>query len=392
MKDGLIVVDADRHVIEPGNLWQEYMPARYRDQAPGWNHSAPRGGHFEFAGVAIPEEEWQADRTELYKNDRYAEARDRGYDLPTHISAMETEGIDIAVMFPSLGLLVPGVIDVDPALIMIAAAAYNNWLSDFIADARGRIFGVGMLDLRDVDAARAEAVRCVRELGFVGLFVRPNLVEGKPLFDEKYEPLWATIAELGVPLCLHEGAKVRVPQSGPKELGMRWAFWHMCTHPHSQQIAMTALVLGGVLDRNPTLRVAFLEAGASWLPYWMWRLDEHAEPRLWRNQVVGEVEDLSLPPSDFVRRQCYVSIESDEDPGKYAVDTLGGSNMIWASDYPHLDSTFPGAVDKFLRLPGLDRETHRRILADNPAALFGGQIAEAVAKLSAGVAVPPAGR
>lgn len=390
MRDGLIVVDADRHVMEPADLWQEYMPAEYRDKAPAWNHSAPRGGYFQFAGVPIPEPEWVADRTKLHKSDRYAEAASRGYDVPSHFDAMDKEGIDIAVLFPSHGLLVPGVTGIDPALIMIAAKAYNNWLSDFCGEGRGRLFGVGMLDLRDVEAARAEAVRCVEELGFVGLFLRPNVVEGKPLFDEKYEPLWATIAELDVPVCLHEGAKVRVPQVGPDELGYRWAFWHTCTHPHAQQIAMVAFVMGGILDRHPTLRAAFLECGAGWLPYWMWRMDEHAEPTLWSYQTVGDVTDLSMAPSEFVRRQCFVSIESDEEPGRYAVEALNGSNVIWASDYPHIDSTYPGAVDGFLQLEGLDREAKRRILADNPAAMFGRPVAEAVARVSSEMAAPTA--
>ncbi|MGH9298232.1 MAG: amidohydrolase family protein, partial [Acidimicrobiales bacterium] len=355
-----------------------------RDKAPGWDFSAPRGGNFQFAGVPIPEPEWVADRTKLFEADRFAEAAASNYDVASHFSAMDAEGIDLAVLFPSRGLLVPGVIDVDPSLIMLAAKAYNDWLADFCREGSQRLFGIGMLDLRDIDAARAEAIRCVEELGFVGLFLRPNVVEGKPLFDPKYEPLWATIADLDVPVCFHEGAKVRVPQVGPMELGNRWAFWHVCTHPHAQQIAMVALVMGGVLERHPSLRCAFLECGAGWLPYWMWRMDEHAEPRLWRYQSVGDVADLSLTPSEYVRRQCFVSIESDEEPGRHAVEALGGTNIVWASDYPHIDSTFPGAVDAFLGLGGISKEEKRCILSDNPAAMFGPQVRQALQDLPAG--------
>ncbi len=378
MRDGLMVVDADRHVIEPADLWQRYMPPDLRDKAPGWDFSRPRGGNFQFAGVPIPEPEWVADRTKLFETDRFAEAAERGYDVPSHFAAMDLEGIDLAVLFPSRGLLVPGVTEVAPQLIMAAARAYNDWLADFCRDGQGRLFGVGMLDLRDTAGAAAEAVRCVGELGHVGLFLRPNIVENRPLFDEKYEPLWATIAELDVPVCFHEGAKVRVPQVGPMELGNRWAFWHVCTHPHAQQIAMVALVMGGVLERHPSLRCAFLECGAGWLPYWMWRMDEHAEPRLWRYQSVGDVADLSLTPSEYVRRQCFVSIESDEEPGRHAVEALDGSNVVWASDYPHIDSTFPGAVDAFLGLDGLSTESKQKILADNPAAMYGNRVGEAL--------------
>ncbi len=214
MKDGMIVVDADRHVIEPSDLWQRYMPADVRDKAPGWDFSGPRGGNFQFAGVPIPEPTWIADRTGLFEADRFAEAAARDYDVPSHLSAMDAEGIDLAVLFPSRGLLVPGVVDVDPALIMLAAKAYNDWLADFCRDGSERLFGVGMLDLRDTEAARAEAVRCVEELGFVGLFLRPNVVEGKPLFDPKYEPLGRRSPSWTCPCASTKGPKCGFLRSG----------------------------------------------------------------------------------------------------------------------------------------------------------------------------------
>jgi len=235
-----------------------------------------------------------------------------------------------------------------------------------------------MLDLRDIDAACAEARRCVSELGFVGVFLRPNLVEGKPLFDEKYEPLWATIEELGVPISFHEGSKVLAPQVGPPQLGNRWAMWHVCTHAHEQQIAMVAMVMGGVLERHPHLRCGFLECGCGWLPYWLWRMDEHAEPDRWSYQLAEPAAPLRLRPSEYVLRQCYVSLESDEGPGRWAVESTRGKNIVWASDFPHVDAIFPGAVKTLFELEGIDRSSLALILRDNPLEFYGSALREAV--------------
>jgi uncharacterized protein len=382
MREGLVIVDSDRHVIEPDDLWLDRMPAKYRDIAP---YSKSDGSSRLLGGDHKPPGKQVLERYDP-SADRFRDARESGYDAASGLADMDKDGIDVSVMFPSTGLLIPGVMDVDPSIITAAATAYNTWLAEFMDADRNRLFGVALLDLRDVEGACAEAERCVNEYGFVGAFFRPNVVE-KPLHDSKYQKLWATLADLDIPACFHEGGRVAAPQIGPAQVGERRALWHTCTHPMEQQAAMVSIVLGGVLERNPSLRCAFLECGSGWLPYWMWRMDEHAEVKLWNYLSSDPENDLSLTPSEYVRRQCFVSIDTEEWSGADTIRRLGGNNVLWASDYPHNDSIFPGAVDTVLEIEGVERASWEKVMADNPAELFRNGVAHVVNKLKSDLAV-----
>ncbi|MFZ0664830.1 MAG: amidohydrolase family protein, partial [Acidimicrobiales bacterium] len=338
MRDNKPVVDSDRHVIEPDDLWVQRMPSKLKDRAP--RPVAPNSRITVVDGVEVPPRKTYKGSSEFggqYTQNRYSEASKAGFNAESQVQAMDEEGIDVAVMFPSRALLVFGVDGVDPVVTTAAAVAYNDWLAEFVSDGSQRMFGVGVLDLRDVEGARAEAKRCVDELGFVALFVRPNPVNGRQLHDEAYEPLWAEIAALDVPICFHEGSAVLLPQVATDRFEEH-GFWHACTHPMEQQIAMLAMVLGGVLDRHPTLRCGFMEAGAGWLPYWSWRLTEAHEAD------ASNLPPISMEPADYIKRQCFVSADSDEDTAPFALEHLGGTNVIWGSDYPHADGKYPNAV------------------------------------------------
>jgi predicted TIM-barrel fold metal-dependent hydrolase len=131
-------------------------------------------------------------------------------------------------------------------------------------------------------------------------------------------------------------------------------------------VGMQSMILGGVLERFPKLKVAFLEANCAWVPWWLWRMEEHYE-------LTGEWDAptrLSLSPQEYFRRQCYVSIDADELPGAQVIDAIGEDRVVFSSDYPHLDSKFPNAVDIFLEMPGMSEATKRKVLWDNCAALY----------------------
>jgi predicted TIM-barrel fold metal-dependent hydrolase len=133
-------------------------------------------------------------------------------------------------------------------------------------------------------------------------------------------------------------------------------------------MAMVSMLLGGVAERHPGLRMGFLECGAGWLPYWMWRLDEAVE---------GEASDfahLSLTPTEYVERQCFVSIDTDEVPGVHAFEVLDPPHVVWGSDYPHHDSKFPNAIKTLSSLPGMDDGKLRNVLNDAPVALYGPRV------------------
>jgi predicted TIM-barrel fold metal-dependent hydrolase len=362
-----VIVDADGHVVEPYDLWETRFPPALRDRAP---RGEARSGHpvLDIDGVAIPPERSYRQTTNdltAVTEERFKDAVGSGYSARSQLAGMDLEGIDASVLFPSTGLVVMGVDGVDPLITTTAATVYNDWLAEFCAHDPGRLFGAAMIDPRDVDGAIGEARRAVGDLGMVAVYVRPNPVSGRQWHHPDYEPLWSALEELDVPLCFHEGGSVLLPQIGTDRFEPH-AFWHCCTHPMEQQLAMVAMLMGGVAERHPDLRIAFLECGAGWLPYWMWRMDEHVE------EEHVDFGSLSLMPSEYVARQCFVSIDSDEHTGIAALDTLHDAHVVWGSDYPHHDAKFPHALKTVSSLPGMTDARRQAVLHDNPLAMFGG--------------------
>ena len=199
----------------------------------------------------------------------------------------------------------------------------------------------------------------------VAAYIRPNVINGRNLHDAYYDPLYSTLEELNIPLVVHEGTAGGPPGADQRFLG-NWVMMHMAAHPLEQMLASESIVVGGVLERHPKLKVAFLECGCSWLVYWLWRLDEELEAWGWH-----EVPWLKRKPSEYFMEQCWVSMEGDEPGAKYYVEMHGNDRLLWASDYPHPDAGYPNATEEFLGLGTISEETKRKVLWDNPMAFYG---------------------
>ena len=140
----------------------------------------------------------------------------------------------------------------------------------------------------------------------------------------------------------------------------RYCLFHLHAHPMEQMTAAASLILGGVLERHPRLRVGFMEAGCGWVPYWLERMDEHAE------NYRFELPHLKERPSAYFRRQCFVSFELEERAVSYVAETVGPQTLVFASDFPHHDCFFSGAVEKIRRRADLDGKLVTAMLSDNP--------------------------
>jgi predicted TIM-barrel fold metal-dependent hydrolase len=376
MKSGYRVLDADVHVIEPMSMWREHIDPAFLGREPQpedlafgmivdgveintWNR---RERDLDDAARALRKERILGVFQEMYPD---AVARD--FDAPSQLDGMDAEGIDVAVLYPSFGLFALATDGLDPGLALAICRAYNDWLAKFCATDAGRLKGVAMVPRQDPEGAAVEARRAVNELGMVGVFVRPNVVDGCTLDDRAYDPLYDALQTLGVPLGLHEGGKAGHLQAGADRF-MDLEMQHICTHPIEQMCAAVALIYGGVLDRFPTLDVVFLEAGCGWVPFWLERMDEHHDNALARN--FGGTRTRELRPSEYFRRQCYVSANADETFLAHVAQQIGEDRIVFSSDYPHPDAPFPHAVDEFLVLEGLTDEQKRTILWDNTARLY----------------------
>ncbi len=391
-RQGFKVMDSDIHVTEPSDLWEKYMEPAYKDRAPQFAVTPSQPGlRWRFEGKAFPAYIDLPERQRLATvrfdkaRARHVEAgryedpgqdghgddpRDmpevlRGEDPRDMLKAMEVEGIDVSIVFRTHCSHIIGVDDLDPELSAAVCRAYNNWLADFCRTDAARLRPAAVLPIHDVSQTVTEARRAVRELGAVVLVLPNHQVNGRPWYDRYYDPLWAEAERLRVPVAFHG-----IQMAYQEHLGRRYmdnfAMAHAVAHPMELMLAMGCLLTGGVFDRFPGLTAAFLEGHCSWVPWWLWCLDEKVEK-------FGDDERFPIkePPSVTFRRHCYVSVDPDEYLLPQTIASIGDDNIVISTDWPHDDSAYPRAISTFLGLEGVAEDSKRKILWDNCARLYG---------------------
>ena len=332
------IVDADGHIVEPESAWAA-LPASVRPRisadAAGYEHVV--SGDTELLAVPLGNLTRPGSTFDDPSSFRpLADATAGGWDPVARLRDMDSEGIDQAVLYPTIGLYFSAVRD--PAAAVALASAYNDWLASYCAAAPRRLFGAAMLPLHDPAAAARELRRAVTELGFVAGFVRPNPCQGRALSDRAYDTVWDAAEELAVPIGIHEGSSVVVPTLG-SDRPFNPLILHAMSHPFESMLACAQLIALGTLERHPGLRLLFLESSGAWAPFWLERLDDQVKT------FGGFCPDMTLLPSEYFARQCAISFEVDEHTLPALAPFVGPDRIVWGSDYPHHDATFPGAVD-----------------------------------------------
>jgi predicted TIM-barrel fold metal-dependent hydrolase len=276
---------------------------------------------------------------------------------------MDTEGIDVAVLYPTLAFFFPEI--PDRPLHAALCRAYNDWLADYARTAPDRLLGVALLPLEDVAASIVELERCTERHGFRGAFMRPNPYAGRSLHDPAYDPFWDCAQSLGVPITVHEGLSDSLPTLG-RERSQSPVIQHLMSHPFEQMSACASIVMEGVADRHPGLRFVFLESGSGWLPYWLDRMDSHWDT--WSSLL----PEARRKPSETFREQCFIAMDPDDEIAAAVANQVGDDVLVWSSDYPHPDAPFPGAIKKTLQtLAELSDRSQRKILGSNALRLYG---------------------
>ena len=221
-----------------------------------------------------------------------------------------------------------------------------------------------MIPVQDPAAAAAELRRAREELGFVAAFVRPNPCCGRSLSDRAYDPIWEAAEACAMAIAVHEGSSVIVPTLG-SDRPFNPLVLHAVSHSFEEMLACAQFIAFGVLERHPSLRVVFLESSGGWVPFWLERLDEQAEG------FGGFCPELRLAPSEYFARQCWISYEIDEQTLPALAPFIGERRIVWGSDYPHHDATFPGAVSTLRRtIAPLASEVQAMVLGTNAAELY----------------------
>jgi uncharacterized protein len=360
------VFDADGHVVEPPEVWEVHLPARYRSYAP---RVLQEDDHFRFMcndrlsfrirgraeSLAAPgQTPHRSDQPQAAAGAAVASAR---------LADMDIDAIATAALYPTFGLMIQGVMERDPALALCRAV--NDWIAEYCSNAPDRLVGVGVIPMTDAGDALAEARRCVEQLGFRGVWRRPEQFPGIPaLHDAGYEPLWAYLADAGVAFAFHPGVNGLVPYEYLKDrYGDYFSAIHAVHFPAEQMMALTTMVAYGVLERHPSLKVAFLECGAAWIVPYLHRLDEHL------TTFGFDAGRLSLRPSEYFARQCFVSAE-DVEPGLSLALRTYPQSIVFASDYPHADGTFPGSTADLLGTDELTPQEVRAVMVANAERLY----------------------
>ncbi len=219
-RNGFKLIDAEMHVMEPTDLWQRYIDPEFRTRAPRrlderrWDIRTLVEGE---VMAQMPGGDWPAlsDAEESALARRYAEEIARNFDPQSQVRAMDKEGLDLAILYPTSAMYVTAFTRMDPRFAAAACRAYNDWLHDYIAAADPkRMFGAAAISAHDVASAVDETRRAVGELGMKAVFLRPNIYNDLPWHDPSYDPLWAICQELNVPVGFHETTGSRMKAAG----------------------------------------------------------------------------------------------------------------------------------------------------------------------------------
>ena len=370
------LVSADDHIIEPPGVWTERAPASLAERAPAivvdeglekWRvEDRLRANH----GLSVMAGRSYEDFTS--QSQSFKDMRPGCYDPVERVRDMDLDGVLTQMCFPSLaGIGGEAFMALkDPELRDWVFSAYNDWLlEEFQATAPGRLVGHAILPLYDPAKALAEferiASKGVKSLSVPG---RPQLVEGcLALIHPDLDPLWSSVEEHGAPINIHLG-QTRTGGATSQMLldplpGQAEAY--IAAAPLSCFEFLGEIIWGGLLERHPTLKVVSSEGGIGWLPYFLERSDyTFTKHRFWTKSR------LDKKPSFYFHRQCYAAFIHDE-AGVFARELIGVDSILWESDYPHTDTTWPRSHEwAAASLKGVPEDEYRKITRENAEAVY----------------------
>jgi uncharacterized protein len=330
-----LVIDADGHVDEDQRRIVASVPDHLRSHVEGF---VPEDATRDRTRV-IEGRPWRTVYAPPHAQNNHLAAggvvQEGGRDPRIRVDVLDTEGIDVAVLFGSTAQLF--FLFERPDVAAALCRGYNDWLAEYCALDPRRLVGVAALPQQDPELAAEELERTVTAYGFVGGFIRPNRISGRTVDDPAFDVLWSTAARLDVPVGFHEAYIPGIDTVGMDRM-TTYAGSHIISHVFEQMTAMLVTTLAGVQDRHAGLRLGFLEAGCGWAPTWLDRIEEHYE--------LAPGDYRGGDPKGKVNKRTWLTFEIEE-PGLAAACQLGWArNIMFASDYPHFDAVYPGAVKK----------------------------------------------
>ena len=362
MKELRKVVSADSHVIEPPEMWQEYLEKKMRPRAPRLQHGKDDDfycidGLEPFKVTVLSAAGVPAD---VVKNWRRWDAPGRlkgGWDPIAREKDARRDGIDAEVLYATVAMKMFSLKDQKYKHALFTA--YNRWLSDFCKTNPKRFLGVAVLMTEDIKLAVRD-LREARKLGLrgamLGLTPSDDITYAHPVFD----PLWAAAQELNMPLSLHNFTQSR-------SMIKRSRFEQFPSAPADVQGCISAIIYADVFERFPKLKIVSVENDIGWAANYLQRLD-HVFGRY--SVILGKTFKSGRLPSQIFRDHIHLTF-MDDMAGICTYHLIGADNIMWANDYPHGDSTFPHSAEAIKRqFTDMNKADRRKILKDNVLKLY----------------------
>jgi predicted TIM-barrel fold metal-dependent hydrolase len=374
----LLIVSSDGHVGPPVETYRDYIdPDRRADfedwlaqYVPMWVATQPKSSN-------LPEDTLsEAYKREWLANEKVAEGAAGTWNPAQRLESLDGDGIVADVLFPddqsanSPPFLwfareynrPPGA-EYPPQLKLAGARAYNRWLAEFCSAAPDRLLGLALIgSMADVDGAVAE-IRRAHADGLTAGVLLPLIYYNSPeepfWNDRRYDPIWATCSELGMPVHTHTGSGC--PWYGDQPEGPILYAIECTTWPHRP---LAFLIAGGVFERFPELRLVLTEQGSGWIVEALMMMDHIVTDRMY---AFGEGGHLSMKPSDYFRRQCWIGSSILSRPEVELRHAIGVDRMMWGWDYPHIEAPEWLAPQENLRriMAGVPEDELKAMLAGN---------------------------
>ena len=369
MRNGHRVIDTDSHQMEPPGMWKDYIDPTFADRAPGIRDMGNGRVGMCVEGQPITKQDgsYPMHSKEFLEAaakgmEKHEKTRAAGFRPEARLADMDRYGVDVQVLYPTVGGQILGKEFDDPELLAAVCAAYNDWSREYCSRATERLRWAAMLPMQAADLAVEEARRAVAN-GAAGFYVRPNPVAGRNLHHEDNDPVWTAIEDLGLPVCIHDSGSPYLPSFGDRM--ETHTSGHILAHPFEAMAAMTSLIWFGVIERHPRLRVVHVEADGGWLPYWLQRMEQH-----WQFSGNAEHPLLKRRPTEYFKSNFLVACRGDEMTLPAVCELVGDDYLAFNTDYPHPDGTWPAGLADLENQP-LPPESIKKIFWDNAAPVFG---------------------
>jgi len=372
------LISADSHVVEPPNLYVDYVDPKYRDRVPR-TEIGPKGGEVWRIDGIFDDKPYivgigsiasaGVDPKEIRMNEwTYADIDPGCYDPKARIVAQDKDGIGAEILFPSMGMVMCNLPDIE--LRQACFVAYNRWLEEFCSHAPDRLFGLGQTGVISIEQTIRD-MQDSAERGFRGMMFPLTPGTEFEYEDPRFDPVWEAAVSLKLPITFHiftspkESKAIAATVAGEDNKGRHMAFFHHAMLRANQDV-VSAFVWGRVFERFPELKLVCAEADAGWVPHFMYRMDHFYR----RHRFHSNLGEMAKMPSDYVADNVYFTFQ-DDLIAMNVTDMLNPRRLLWSSDFPHSDATWPWSRQLIAyQTQNMSDEERRWIVRDNHIECF----------------------